>query len=452
MISEAETLSRKRAFILLRYAFIIAAAYLILFEGHPVELAAEIPFLIIGALVSNAILSFIPESFLFGWAIQIPVLIADTLWIAYSLSVPGQVGQQFFLLYFFVLTLAAVGESLTTALVGAVLVGAVDCYFAGQGSSFWTSPSLIRIPFFFTVALFYGHIGTRARADRDRLIRDREVNQRLERLVQVRTQEANARAAAMEALYKQAEEASRLKTEFVAAMSHELRSPLHVILGYGDLLAQGAWGKLDSAALELVDRMRLNARRLLAMVTNVLDLAKVDSGEVSVFLAPVDLPQLAEDVTDAATLPRPEYITVHTRMPPDLPTVVTDGHKLRMILGHLLSNAVKFTHQGEVVLAITADVESHRVTFSVTDTGIGISADDVPKIFHDFRQLDGSLEKRYEGAGLGLALVQRYAKLIGGTLSVTSEIGTGSTFRFTLPLTPARHDDKSADSAVRQVA
>ncbi|MBI4517507.1 MAG: hypothetical protein HY699_17020 [Deltaproteobacteria bacterium] len=451
MAADVQSLSRKRAFILLRYAFIIAAGYLILFEGNPVALDRAIPFLIVGALLSNAILSLLPESYLFSWPIQIPVLIADTLWIAYSLSLPGQVGQQFFLLYFFVLTLAAVGESLTTALVGAVLIGAVDCYFSTTAGSVWTSPSLIRVPFFFTVALFYGHIGNGARSERERLVRDREVAKQLERLVQIRTQEANARAEAMEALYKQAEEGSRLKSEFVAAVSHELLSPLHVILGYGDLLAQGTWGSIDDAARELVERMRHNGRRLLAMVTNVLDLAKADTGHTPLFPGPVDLVELAGDVTDPATLPRPAYITVRTELAPALPVVTTDGHKLRMILGHLLSNAVKFTHAGEVVLSATFDAATAKLSFAVSDTGIGIRPEDVATIFQDFRQLDGALHRRYEGLGLGLPLARRYTDLLGGSLSVRSTPGVGSTFTLALAVATVA-SEAGADTSARQVA
>jgi len=445
----AKPLSRKRAFLLLRYAFIIAAGYLILLEGSRVQLDSAVPYLIIGALLSNVLLGLVPELYLFGWAIQVPVLIADTLWIAYSLSLPGQIGQQFFLLYFFVLALAAVGESLTIALAGALLIGIVDCYFSPHHGSFWTSPSLIRIPFFFTLALFYGHVGTRARSERERLARDRELAHQLERLVEIRTQEANARAASMETLYRQAEEASRLKTEFVATMSHEFLSPLHVILGYGDLLSQGTWGTLDAGAQELVARMRHNARRLLAMVTNVLDLAKADSGDTLLFLATVDLTELAEDLTDPTNLPRPPHIQLETRIQPDLPTIVTDDHKLRVILGHLLSNAIKFTNAGEVVLAATSDPSGTRVEFTVSDTGIGMRKEDMETIFQDFRQLDGSLERRYEGFGIGLAVVRRYTGLLKGALRVSSEPGRGSTFTLSIPL---RHPEYVAVPAAQQVA
>lgn len=447
---DAEALSRKRAFILLRYAFLIAAGYLILFEGRSLELDSAVPFLIIGALLSNVLLGLLPDNYLFGWTVQVPVLIADTLWIAYSLSLPGQIGQQFFLLYFFVLTLAAVGESLATALIGAVFIGALDCYMSAQGDSVWTSPSLIRVPFFFTLALFYGHVGIRARTERERQLREQEVSRQLEQLVRIRTQEATARAEAMEALYRKAEESSRLKTEFVATMSHEFLSPLHVVLGYGDLLAQGSWGKIDAAAQELVDRMRLNARRLLAMVTNVLDLAKVDAGTAPLFLAPVDPKLLVENVLDPATLPRPATVTVRAQIEPDLPLPVTDGHKLRTLLSHLLSNAVKFTPAGEVELRIRFDPEAERIDFIVTDTGIGMRAEDLDTIFEDFRQLDGSLERRYEGLGLGLALVRRYAALLGGTLTVTSSPGVGSRFIFALPV--AVSAEPATDSAPRQVA
>lgn len=449
MAEDRNPLNRKRAFLLLRYAFIIAAGYLILLEGSRVHLDSAVPYLIIGALLSNLVFGFVPEAYLFGWAIQVSVLIADTLWIAYSLSLPGQIGQQFFLLYFFVLTLAAVGESLIIALVGAVLIGIVDCYFSPHHGSFWTSPSLIRIPFFFTLALFYGHVGTRARSERERLASERELAHQLERLVEIRTQEANARAAAMEALYKRAEEASRLKTQFVATMSHEFLSPLHVILGYGDLLSQGTWGTLDAGAQELVARMRHNARRLLAMVTNVLDLSKADSGDTLLFLAPVDLSELAEDLTDPTNLPRPPHIRVESRIQPDLPAIVSDDHKLRVILGHLLSNAIKFTHAGEVVLAARSDCSGDQVEFTVSDTGIGMRQEDIDTIFQDFRQLDGSLERRYEGFGIGLAVVRRYTRLLNGTLRVASEPGRGSTFTLSIP---RQHPEHVAAPVARQVA
>jgi len=255
----------------------------------------------------------------------------------------------------------------------------------------------------------------------------------------------------MEALYRQAEEASRLKTEFVATMSHEFLSPLHVILGYADLLLQGSWGRLDNAAQELVDRMRLNGRRLLAMVTNVLDLAKVDAGAAPLFLAPVDLSMLADDVTDPAALPRAEGVTVRVRVEPDMPMPITDGHKLRTLLGHLLANAVKFTPSGEVALSVALDRTGEHITFTVKDTGIGMRPEDLKTIFEDFRQIDGSLQRRFEGLGLGLALVRRYASLLGGTLDVASQPGAGSCFTFSLPLTPAT-TEAPAEFTARQVA
>ena len=284
-----------------------------------------------------------------------------------------------------------------------------------------------------------------------RQLREQEVARQLERLVKIRTQEANARAEAMEALYRQAEEASRLKTEFVATMSHEFLSPLHVILGYADLLLQGSWGRLDNAAQELVDRMRLNGRRLLAMVTNVLDLAKVDAGAAPLFLAPVDLSMLADDVTDPAALPRAEGVTVRVRVEPDMPMPITDGHKLRTLLGHLLANAVKFTPSGEVALSVALDRTGEHITFTVKDTGIGMRPEDLKTIFEDFRQIDGSLQRRFEGLGLGLALVRRYASLLGGTLDVASQPGAGSCFTFSLPLTPVT-TEAPAEFTARQVA
>jgi len=427
---------KKRVFVLLRYTFIIAAGYLVLFAG-----AAAAPWsvgtLIIAAILSNVALSFVPEHHLFAWYLEMPIVVIDTLWVSYCFGGSGIAGRDFFLVYFFVLTLAAIGENLATVLLGAVFVGAVNLYSAAVSGGWWSSPTLLRIPFFFTVALFYGHSATIARHERRRAENDHAVAQRLEALVQERTQALTAKAGELESLWRRAQEASRLKSEFVSTLSHEFLSPLHIVLGYIELLLErpGAGQGLDEDAHRLLERIQHNARRLLEMVRSVLDFARLESGTVTLVPTRIDLAELAHDVTGAQQLLHPPAVRVRYELDTPLPQLLTDRQKLRALLSNLLNNAVKFTPQGEVVLSVRVDAFENRVHFAVRDTGIGIPPEDIGVIFNEFQQLDGSARRRYEGVGLGLAIARRYAELLGGQLTVESQVGTGSCFQFSLPNT-----------------
>jgi len=232
--------------------------------------------------------------------------------------------------------------------------------------------------------------------------------------------------------------ASRVKSDFVANMSHELRTPLNVILGYTDLLRDGTLGDIHHQdQRDAIQRISHNARGLLDLVSTTLDLSRFESGQAVIHVEPVSLPRLLQaiehEMREAWTKPR---VSFSTRAEPNLPEIETDAMKLKMVVKNLLSNAMKFTDEGHVLLeAGTAD---GGIQFLVEDTGIGIGPQAIEKVFDAFQQADESISARYGGAGLGLHIARRFVQLLNGKISVESTVGKGSKFYVWLPLTVGR--------------
>ena len=253
-------------------------------------------------------------------------------------------------------------------------------------------------------------------------------------LTAVRTAEREA-AAALAA----AEEASRAKSLFLANMSHELRTPLNAILGYTDLLiddAQEAGALSRDVIVPDLEKIQSAGRHLLALVSDVLDLSKIETGKMEVYLEPLDVPSIIVEVTNTiAPLAAKRGNTLETRIDPGLPALVTDVTKLRQSLFNLLSNACKFTENGRVTLDVFPETigDATWVTFEVADTGIGIAPETLGKLFRNFSQADASTTRRYGGTGLGLAISQQFCQMLGGNITVRSELGRGSRFTLRLP-------------------
>jgi signal transduction histidine kinase len=434
---------QKGVFLLLRYLFIAAAAYLVIFERQTAPLSAAHGVMIAAALSSNVALSFVSSDVVFSWYVEAPVLIADTLWVSWALHSTGTTGQEFFLLYFFVLCLAALGESLAMVLLGSTVVSVANLYFSA-GPRLWTTPNLLRVVFFYAVALFYGHVISQIKQERQRATKGMAWARELEAKVAERTQQ-------LRQLYDQAQAANRLKSEFLATMSHELRTPLVAILGYTDLILEGEFGAPTPEQAGALHRVHKRSQELLELINSTLEVSRLEAGALSIALTAVDAKAFLEMVqVETESLGEKPKVRLEWDVPPSLPGIQTDPAKLKIVLKNLIGNAVKFTEEGRV--AVQAQAHAHGVEISVSDTGIGIAPEVFPIIFEPFRQGDGSNVRQYGGVGLGLYIVRRLVDLLQGTVTVESRLGQGSTFRIWLPSSAgadAHAESREADTASR---
>ncbi len=227
--------------------------------------------------------------------------------------------------------------------------------------------------------------------------------------------------------------ANQLKSDFLANMSHELRTPLNSIIGFSDMLLTEDVGALSPTQRDFLETVARNGRHLLDLISELLDLSKIEAGQLRLALEAVDLRELLRDAADtvrAQTEQRRHRLEIEV---PDQPLQVTADHgRVRQVLLNLLSNAIKFTPEGGR-LRIVGRAENGGARIEVIDTGIGIAPADQSKLFREFVQLDASASRHYEGTGLGLALCKRLVELHGGRIGVESDLGRGSTFWFTLP-------------------
>jgi len=234
------------------------------------------------------------------------------------------------------------------------------------------------------------------------------------------------------------QEASRVKGEFLATMTHELRTPLTAIIGFSELMMEGIMGELNSEQKDSVREVLNNGSTLLEMINNLLDLAKIDSGKMKLNLSMFDLGELLEGTSHTiSSLIKRKKHHFELRIADEMPPLEADQRRIQQAVLNLLSNAIKFTPEGgKIVLDAYNLGEDFFV--SVSDSGIGIKQEDLAKIFDVFSQADSSLTRSYEGTGLGLALAKQFIELHGGKLSVESEYGKGTVFRFTIPACQAK--------------
>lgn len=229
-----------------------------------------------------------------------------------------------------------------------------------------------------------------------------------------------------------AQAGDRAKSQFLAMMSHELRTPLQAVLGYVHFLLNAPSGSLNPEQREDVNAIQLSAERMVTLIEQLLDLTRMEAGRLELAVEPVDLTTILEQVQqDVAPMIAEKGLRLMVDLPAGLPRIQCDPSRLRQILLNLVGNAVKFTEAGSITVG--AAVGAHDVAITVRDTGIGIAPEALPYIFEEFRQVDGSLTRRYGGAGLGLAISKRLAEQMEGTISVESEPGRGSTFTLCLP-------------------
>jgi signal transduction histidine kinase len=250
-----------------------------------------------------------------------------------------------------------------------------------------------------------------------------------------RERELRDQAARLRVATAKANEAARVKGEFMANVSHELRTPLNAIIGFSDMLLMGMNGELNDKQRHRVSRLRDNGQRLLDLVNDILDITRIEARRIELIPKAFSPQDLAGRMTEQMkVLAEEKQLDFKTIVDPDLPeTLYGDVKRIEQVVINLLSNAFKFTEDGAVSLTMRA-LNTDEWQIQVADTGIGIPPHAKELIFEEFRQLDGSYTRAYQGTGLGLAISRNLVRIMEGTIQVQSELGSGSTFTVTLPM------------------
>jgi PAS domain S-box-containing protein len=263
----------------------------------------------------------------------------------------------------------------------------------------------------------------------------KQASEQLEAKVRTATEEL---ARHNELLRRQAlalEQASALKSQFLANMSHEFRTPLNAILGYTNMLLQGTYGELSHTQRRSLARVDSNSRHLLALISDILDISRIEAGRMPLQISRFRAGELvAEVLQELEPVISHSAVRLEVKSRGRIPVIRSDRQKVKQILVNLLSNALKFTHEGRIRIGSAHDADAGIVRLFVSDTGIGIDPAHHQKVFEDFRQVDSSPTRAYSGTGLGLSICRRLATMLDGRILLESRVGEGSTFTLELPL------------------
>jgi signal transduction histidine kinase len=462
---EGLDLPKKATLIRVRWPFTIVCSYLLLYSQNvSIDPAALQGFVLI-YLFSNLALYFVEERFFESLYFFAPLIAFDTLFLTATLAVNGKAGSEFYVVCFATIFLCCICRDLRGLMGVAVLSPLLYGYFLLRSTEAYDPTIYLRIIFPFVIALFYGYFA-QVELLQTKLKKQTELADRAARF----SSAANALAAEKDRLGEELERtrqlletASRAKKEFLGVMSHELRTPLNVVMGYARLLKEQVLGNMNPMQSEAAAKIMSRARDQLTMITDILQVASIESGESLSSGQEVGLPGLLDELKSHYEAPEGKEVALEWDYPADLPAVKTDAEKLKHALQNLINNALKFTHRGAVRISVRAAIgdqelgiedqglgvgpdspsltpnsqipnpNSGFVGFTVSDTGIGISEEHLPSIFDSFHQIDSSDTRRYDGVGMGLYVVKKLAAILGARIHVTSAPGQGSTFTLSLP-------------------
>ena len=388
--------------IILQWMIAIATSFLILFpKGEEVSQDPWIHALVVVFLISVLVLYRIPEHVFYSHYFDTGLMLCDTLLLSTAIYMNRDLSWDLFLIYFFILFLAAMGQSMTRIVLGSILISVVYVLLLipdNRSLIHLGSEVYVRITFLFGVSILYGYLAENANRERRRA----EV----------------------------AEERETLKMSLVTALAHDIKNPLGIIMGYAELKLEEA--PEGNAEREVWRRVRDGSRRIVNLVTGFLEASKAETGKMPVGQTPVQVNRL---LVEAARSQESDFhrkgLTLEMNLDEELPEVQGDELQLDRVFWNLIGNAIKFTRNGGKI-TVSSKVDNGGVCVAVKDTGVGISQAELPLLFSQFRRLRGS--ERIEGTGLGLFIVKTIIEAHKGTVRAESDEGEGSTFLVHLPL------------------
>ena len=392
----------KSTVILIRWTVVIICAYLII---HRVEstISGDLLNLLVALYMgTNVALYSIKEEMFRRPAFHSSLLVLDTFVITISLIVNGKVDSEFFLTFFFLIIICCFFENTKTVAVISILAPLGYAALLFHSGSYDAS-ALLRFPFLFVVSLFYGYF-----------------------IQLVRTQKV---------LREQAEQKNRGKAELLNVLSHELKTPLTVITSFTQALKGEVLGSVTVDQNAALGKILQQSNTLLEIMNAILDTASIETSAAEVRREEVSLTQILEELKNGydGIGDNSQRLLVWDYSA-SLPKITTDGAKLKIILRNLINNAMKFTEKGEIRVTARHHAGQNRVEFSIKDTGVGIDKAETDLVFHKFWQADAAKIKDHGGMGLGLYIVREFCELLGGSITVRSELGHGSEFKVTMPV------------------
>ena len=388
--------------IILQWMIAIATSFLILFpKGEEVSQDPWIHALVVIFLISVLVLYRIPEHAFYSHYFDTGLMLCDTLLLSVAIYMNRDLSWDLFLIYFFILFLAAMGQSMTRIVLGSVLISVVYILLLipdNRSLIHLGSEVYVRITFLFGVSILYGYLAENANREKRRA----EV----------------------------AEERETLKMSLVTALAHDIKNPLGIIMGYAELKLEEA--PEDNPDREVWRRVRDGSRRIVNLVTGFLEASRAETGKMSVQQMPVQVNRLlVEAARSQESDVHRKGVKLELNLDEELPEVQGDELQLDRVFWNLIGNAIKFTRNGGTI-TVSSKLDNGSVCVAVKDTGVGISQAELPLLFSQFRRLKGS--ERIEGTGLGLFIVKTIIEAHKGTVRAESQEGEGSTFMVYLPL------------------
>ena len=392
----------KASIILIRWPVVLICSYLLLFPSGEYLSAIILNTFVVLFVVSNVAINFLDDSWFTSWSFYYPLVIADTIVLTLSLIINGTADSEFYLICFLVIISSCIVDGAKLRAAVAILATIIYATLLFISPQVMRPAEFLRLPFLFVVSLFYGYFTQFIRIEK--------------------------------AHREQAEFTSRARKEALDIVSHELRTPLNLIGGYAQVLKDRTLGEVNAKQEEALGKILRQSDNLLSTVNSVLDMARIEAGEISVAREQIVLADFLQGlrIYFDASLAKP--LSMRWSIPPELPSIQSDRAKLTIVLQNLINNAIKFTDHGEIQVSARHSGDNKSVEIEVKDSGIGIPQEALPVIFEKFRQADNSSTRNYGGVGLGLHIVKAFTEALGGSVAVASQPGKGSTFTLSLPV------------------